>query len=164
MMPDPTIILGTSRLGLCISSDAPLDSSKPTHRNTSTPMTPRKPATEGLRSAADDVCAGCPCLTRNAMNSAVKMPTTAILTNVPMFGPHLPYRNAMIAVPTVTHVNTRPTMISPVVPSGLLTTKALSVAITVADSVPPIQMGLDSQYSTAVIAPAGLPNAILAHS
>ena len=81
-----------------------------------------------------------------------------------MFGPHLPYRKATIAVATVSQVNTRPTMISPVVPSGLPSTNALSVAMTVADSVPPIQMGLDSQYSTAVTAPAGRPKPILAHS
>src|SRR5258708_25491066 len=87
------------------------------------------------------------------MNRAVKMATTAILTNVPRFGPHLPYRKAMMAVPTVTQVNARPTMISPAVPSGLLTTKAFSVAMTVAESVPPIQMGLESRYSTVVTAP-----------
>jgi len=45
------------------------------------------------------------------MNSTVNRTTTAILTKVPMLGPHLPIRNATIAIPTVTQVNTRPTAI-----------------------------------------------------
>src|SRR5215469_5914972 len=70
----------------------------------------------------------------------------------------------MIAVPTVTQVKIRPTTISPVVPSGLFSTKVLMVAIVVAASVPPTQIGLDSQYSTAVIDPASRPNDIFTHS
>ena len=79
------------------------------------------------------------------MNSAVNSATTAILTKVPMLGPHLPTRNATIAIPTVTQMKTSPMMISAAVPSGLLTTKLFSVAIVVAVSVPPTQTGLDSQ-------------------
>jgi len=70
----------------------------------------------------------------------------------------------MIAVPTVTQVKIRPTTISPVVPSGLFSTKVLMVAMVVAASVPPTQIGLDSQYSTAVIEPARRPNDIFTHS
>ena len=50
-----------------------------------------------------------------------------------------------MAVPTVTQVKTRPTTISPVVPRGLCNTKSFRVAIVVADSVPPTQIGFDSQ-------------------
>ena len=88
--PDPRIIRGTSRWGLCISSDAPLDNSKPTHRKTSTPITVRNPFTDGLRSACPYTPAGRPCRARNTMNRIVKIPTTAILTKVPMFGAHFP--------------------------------------------------------------------------
>ena len=84
---DRTIMAGTSRLGLRISSAAPVDSSKPTHMNTRMPITVRKPVSVGLKSPAADVPCGLPCCARNAMNSAVNNPTTAILTNVPMFGP-----------------------------------------------------------------------------
>ena len=98
------------------------------------------------------------------MNRIVNSPTTAIFTKVPMFGPHLPMRNATIAIPTVTQMKTRPMTISAVVPSGLLTTKLFSVATVVAVSVPPTQTGLDSQYRIDVTAPAGRPNPILAHS
>ncbi len=100
----------------------------------------------------------------NAMNSAVNRPTTAILTNVPMFGPHLPIRNAMIAIPVVTQMNTRPMTISQVVLSGLVSTKLFSVAIVAAVSVPPTQSGFDSQYKIAVTAPTARPNDIRAHS
>ena len=79
------------------------------------------------------------------MNRIAKIATTAILTMVPMFGAHFPYRNATIAVPTVTQVKISPTTISPVVPSGLLRTKSFSVAIATAASVPPTQIGLASQ-------------------
>src|SRR5215469_15228149 len=98
------------------------------------------------------------------MNSTVNRPTTAIFTNVPMFGPHLPIRNATIAIPTVTQMNTRPTAISAPVPSGLLTTKLFSVAIVVAVSDPPTHSGLDSQYRIDVTAPAPRPNDIRTHS
>ena len=164
MRPDRTIILGTSRLGFRISSDAPLDSSNPTQRNTMIPIAVRKPFSDGFRSPTVDAPAGRPCCTRNAMNRAVKMATTAIFTNVPMFGPHLPIRKATIAIPTVTQVNTSPTTISAVVLIGLDSTKAFSVAIVAAVSVPPTHSGLDSQYRIAVTAPAARPNAILAHS
>src|SRR5215467_79392 len=70
----------------------------------------------------------------------------------------------MIAVPTTTQVKTRPTSISPVVPSGLFSTKVLRVTIVVAASVPPTQIGLDSQYRMAVIEPGRRPNDILTHS
>src|SRR5215831_9403139 len=98
------------------------------------------------------------------MNRIVKIPTTRILIIVPRFGAHLPYRNATIAVPTTTQVKTRPTRISPVVPSGLFSTKVLRVTIVVAASVPPTQIGLDSQYRMAVIEPGRRPNDILTHS
>src|SRR5579859_860498 len=100
----------------------------------------------------------------SAMNSTVNSPTTAILTNVPMFGPHLPIRNAMIAIPVVTQMNARPITISHVVLSGLVSTKLFSEAIVAAVSVPPTQSGLDSQYKTAVTAPTARPNDIRAHS
>jgi hypothetical protein len=89
---------------------------------------------------------------------------TAIFTNVPMFGPHLPMRNATIATATVTQTKARPTMISAAVPSGLCRTRPSSVAIVDAVSVPPIQVGLDSQYKMAVIEPASRPKASRAHS
>ena len=98
------------------------------------------------------------------MNSTVKMTTTAILTNVPMFGPHLPIRNAMMAIATVTQMNARPTTISQPVLIGLDSTNAFSDAIVAALSVPPTHSGLESQYRIAVTAPAGRPNAIRAHS
>ena len=88
--PDRRIIRGTSRCGLCISSDAPFDSSKPTHRKTRTPITVRNPLTEGFRSAAVDTPAGRPCWVRNTMNRTVNIPMTAILTKVPALGAHLP--------------------------------------------------------------------------
>src|SRR5215469_4313566 len=164
MRPDRTIIFGTSRFGLRISSEAPFDSSKPTHRNTRIPIAVRKPSSDGFRSPTVDAPAGLPCLTRKEMNNTVKIATTAIFTNVPMFGPHLPTRNAMIAIATVTQMNASPTTTSQAVLIGLLRTKASSDAIVAALSVPPTQSGLDSQYRIAVTAPAGRPNAILAHS
>src|SRR5215469_3139370 len=100
----------------------------------------------------------------NAMNSAVNSATIAIFMNVPIFGPHLPIRNATIAIPTVAQMNTSPTTISQPVPSGLLTTKLSSMAIVVAVSEPPIHSGLDSQYKIAVTAPTGRPKDIRAHS
>src|SRR5579862_1026179 len=162
--PDRTIMAGTSRLGLRISSAAPVDSSNPTHMNTRTPITVRNPLRLGLKSAAADVPCGRPCWAMSTMNSTVNRPTTAILTNVPMFGPHLPTRNAMIAIPVVTQMNARPITISHVVPSGLVSTKLFSDAIVAAVSVPPTQSGLDSQYKTAVTAPTARPNDIRAHS
>jgi hypothetical protein len=60
MIPEPMIIFGTSRCGLCISSDAPFDSSKPTHRKTRTPITVRNPLMLGLRSPAVEAPAGRP--------------------------------------------------------------------------------------------------------
>ena len=90
MTPDRRIIFGTSRCGWCISSEAPLDSSKPTHRNTRTPITVRNPLIDGLRSETVDTPAGRPCRARNTMNRIVKIPTTAILTMVPTFGAHFP--------------------------------------------------------------------------
>ncbi len=50
-----------------------------------------------------------------------------------------------MAVPTVSQVKIRPMTISPVVPSGLRSTKSFSVAMVVAASVPPTQIGFDSQ-------------------
>ena len=81
-----------------------------------------------------------------------------------MFGPHLPNRNATIAIATVTQTNARPTAISAPVPSVLCRISPSSAAIVEAASVPPIQIGLDSQYKIAVIAPGSRPNAIRAHS
>src|SRR5487761_39109 len=164
MMPAPAIIPGTSRRGLCISSDAPLATSNPTQRKTRIPIALTTPLSEGFRSAAAGVPAGRPCWTRNAMNRTVKSATAATLTNVPMFGPHLPSRKATIAMPTVSQTKTRLTTISPVVPSGLASTSESSAAMRAAVSVPPIQTGFDSQYRTDVTAPAGRPNAIRAHS
>ena len=164
MKPEPTIMTGTSRRGLCISSDAPLDTSNPTHRNTRIPIAVRKPLSDGFRSAAVEAPAGRPCWTRNAMNSTVNRPTTAILTNVPMLGPHLPIRNATIAIPTVTQVNTRPTAISQPVPSDLCRIKLSRAAIVVAVSVPPTQIGLDSQYKTEATAAGARPKDMRAHS
>ena len=164
MMPAPTIILGTSRRGLCISSDAPLDSSNPTQRKTRTPIAATNPLSVGLSSAAVEAPAGRPCWTRNATNRPVNTSTTAILTKVPRLGPHLPSRKATIAMPTVSQMKTRLTTISPVVPSGLASTREFSVAMAVAVSVPPSQTGFDSQYRIDVTAPAGRPNAIRAHS
>src|SRR5262249_135274 len=140
------------------------DSSNPTHRKTMIPIAVRNPSRDGLRSPAVEAPAGLPCFTRKAMNSTVKIATTAIFTNVPMFGPHLPTRNATIAMATVTQMNARPTTISQAVLIGLVSTKAFSDAIVAALSVPPTHSGLDSQYRIAVTAPAGRPNAILAHS
>ena len=94
MAPEPTIMTGTSRRGLRISSDAPLDTSNPTHKNTKIPIAVRKPVTDGFRSPAAEAPAGRPCWTRNAMNSTVNRTTTAILTKVPMLGPH--YRRAVV--------------------------------------------------------------------
>ncbi len=105
---------GTSRRGLRISSDAAPGSSNPTHRNTKIGV--RKPVTGGLRSAAVEAPAGRPRWTRNTINSTVNRPTIAILTKVPMSGSYLPIRNATIAIPTVTQVNTRPTAISQPIP------------------------------------------------
>jgi hypothetical protein len=158
------IMTGTSRRGLRISSDAPLETSNPTHKNTKIPIAVRKPVIDGFRSAAVEAPAGRPCWTRNVMNSTANRPTTAILTKVPMLGPHLPIRNAMIAIPTVTQVNTRPTAISQPVPSGLCRMKLSRAAIVVAVSVPPTQIGFDSQYNTAVTAPAARPKDMRAHS
>ena len=62
----------------------------------------------------------------------------------------------MMANATVIQVNARPTTISPAVPSGLRITKSFSVAIAVAASVPPIQIGFVSQYKTAVTEPTSL--------
>ena len=70
----------------------------------------------------------------------------------------------MMANATLTQVKARPTMISPAVPSGLRTTKSLSVAIAVAASVPPIQIGFVSQYITAVTEPTSRPKDIFTHS
>src|SRR5216117_3337593 len=95
---------GTSRCGFIISSDAPLDSSKPTHRNTRTPTTPRNPLIDGFRSATPIVPAGWPFDTTNAIARTKKTPTTRILTIVPMLGPHFPYLNDATATPTVSHV------------------------------------------------------------
>src|SRR6202453_510095 len=162
--PERRIIRGTSRCGLRISSAAPVDSSKPTHMNTRMPIETRKPLRVGLKSPAPEVPCGRPCWAMNAMNSPVNSRTTAILTNVPMFGPHLPIRNATMAIPVVTQMNTRPMTISQVVLSGLLNTKLFSEAIVAAVSVPPTHSGLDSQYRIAVTAPAARPNDIRAHS
>jgi hypothetical protein len=57
----------------------------------------------------------------------------------------------------------RLTTISPVVPSGLLSTKEFSAAMVVAVSVPS-QMGSTANIRIEVTAPAGRPNAIRAHS
>ena len=76
----------------------------------------------------------------------------------------MPIRNETIAIPTVTQVNTRPTAISQPVPSGLCRMKLSRAAIVVAVSVPPTQIGFDSQYKTAVTAPAARPKDIRAHS
>ena len=94
----------------------------------------------------------------------MKIATTANFTKVPIFGPHLPIRNATTAIPTVSQMKPSPTAISAVVPSGLLTTKLLIVAIVAAVSEPPTQIGFDSQYRIAVTAPAARPRAIRAHS
>ena len=93
-----------------------------------------------------------------------KIPTTAALTMVPMFGPHFPRRNAMMATATVTQVKANPMTISVVVLMDPLKTKACNAAIAVAESVPPIQMGLESQYRMAVMAPGSRPKASFTHS
>ena len=58
--PERTIILGTSFCGSVISSDAPLESSKPTNMNCRRPMTPRKPTSVGFMSATITVPSGLP--------------------------------------------------------------------------------------------------------
>ncbi len=69
-----------------------------------------------------------------------------------------------MAIPVVTQVNASPTTISAQVGIEWCRMNESMEAIVVAVSVPPTQIGLDSQYSTAVMAPAPLPNASLAHS
>ncbi len=76
----------------------------------------------------------------------------------------MPYLKAMIAIATVTQTKMSPIAISQPVPSVLCRIRPSSAAIVAAASVPPIQIGFDSQYKIAVIAPASRPNAIRAHS
>ena len=59
-MPERTIITGTSRWACFISSAAPLESSKPTNRNCSRPITARKPVTLGFTEDRVTVPAGLP--------------------------------------------------------------------------------------------------------
>ena len=62
--PARTIIFGTSRCGSIISSDAPLEVSKPTHKNTRMEIAVRNPFKEGLMSPAVEAPAGRPCWMR----------------------------------------------------------------------------------------------------
>ena len=110
---------GTSRCGLRISSLAELESSKPTKRNCSRPMTARKPARLGLRLPQPIVPAGLPFLMRNQATRPMKMKKTASLTKVPMLPVQRPNLSSMTERPTIAHTTARPMTISQTVPIGV---------------------------------------------
>ncbi len=143
--PERTIILGTSFCGSVISSAAPLESSKPTNMNCSRPMTARKPAMLGLRSAIVSVPSGLPFCTRKAMTRPRKMNRVSRRTMVPMMPVHLPYFISIMESITVTHTTTRPTTMDQKVLIGSVRMRLLMAATQVAARVPPIHTGLEPQ-------------------
>ena len=134
---------GTSCCGLRISSLAELESSKPTKRNCSRPMTARKPVRLGLRLLQPIVPAGLPFLIRNQATRPMKMKNTASLMKVPMLPVQRPNLSSMTERPTIAQTTTSPMTISHAVPIERLNMSELdSTATEVAARLPPIQVGL----------------------
>ena len=163
MIPESVTARGISRCGFSISSLALLVSSKPTHWKTRTPMTPMKagprPSNMPPRLPLK------PCWAPEIKTSTANPPKSASLTIAPRFGTHFMERSERIFIVTATQIKARPTMIDkPVLPPILVPQSASRAAIAVAARVPPSQIGLLSQYRTAVIAPAMWPKARRTHS
>src|SRR2546430_758750 len=101
---------------------------------------------------------------RTAYNTtdSVKNPSTATRTNAPTLGIHLPYRNDTIADTTANQMNASANRIFGNPFNGAMNSLKAETARIV--SVPPSQIGLDSQYSTVTMAAVNRPNARRVHT
>ena len=106
-----------------------------------------------------------PCWLPEMITRTANPPNKASLTIAPRFGTHFMERNDRMFIMTATQMKARPTRIdSPVLSAIFVPQRASIAAMAVAASVPPSQIGLLSQYRTAVIAPAMWPKARRTHS
>src|SRR2546421_3156771 len=106
-----------------------------------------------------------PCTPLRAAYSStdsVKKPRMAIRTNAPTLGIHLPNRNDTIADTTANQMNAAANSSFATPCSGVKNSPNAATARMV--SVPPSQIGLDSQYSTVTIAATNRPNARRVHT
>src|SRR4051794_18499328 len=90
---------------------------------------------------------------------SVKPPSTATRTQAPIVGIHLPIENDRIAAQTANQMNASANTYLPAPCSGVKNSPKVAAAVMV--SVPPSQIGFDSQYRTAPIDAANRPKASL---
>src|SRR5690349_2185155 len=114
----------------------------------------------GENAAAPNPCT--PLRTAYSTTDSVKNPSTATRTNAPTLGIHLPNRNDTIADTTANQMNTSANSSLPIPCSGVKKSPNAEMARMV--SVPPSQIGLDSQYRTVTIAATNRPNARRLHT
>src|SRR5919204_5905940 len=98
-----------------------------------------------------------PLRTAYSSTDSVKNPSTATRTNAPMLGIHCPYRNDTIAEITANQMNASANNTFGAPCSGVKNAPNVDTARMV--SVPPSQIGFDSQYSTVTTAAVTRPKA-----